>query len=200
MRAFTSYIFAFIALACYVAADCCDVPCSDGTSGTPCCGNGECNVFCCNCDGGCRQENFDQCVNLAGDAYDHCMLCPKSWSICDADCDKMYDDAVVSRYNIPRQMQYIELIFLKTSCHWQYPSKRSTPLALRNPSDDDIFSMVDHQGNGNITLDQYIQYMQGKNPGMQEILPSQADWAAWFNKFDANGDGLIDVDEHHRHP
>ena len=28
--------------------------CDDGTTGTPCCGYGKCNIFCCNCDGGCR--------------------------------------------------------------------------------------------------------------------------------------------------
>ncbi|KAK6516004.1 hypothetical protein TWF281_004594 [Arthrobotrys megalospora] len=44
--------------ATFTAAVCCDTDgigrCDDGTLGTPCCGNGECNVFCCNCDGGCR--------------------------------------------------------------------------------------------------------------------------------------------------
>jgi len=30
--------------------------CADGTQGTPCCGRGSCNLFCCACDGGCRLE------------------------------------------------------------------------------------------------------------------------------------------------
>jgi hypothetical protein len=42
--------------------------------------------------------------------------------------------------------------------------------------------MVDQEGSGNITLDQYMQYMQGRNPAIHEVLPSQEDWAAWFNK------------------
>lgn len=29
--------------------------CADGTVGTPCCGYGPCNIFCCHCDGGCRE-------------------------------------------------------------------------------------------------------------------------------------------------
>ena len=29
--------------------------CSDGTTGTPYCGKGPCNMFGCNCDGGCRK-------------------------------------------------------------------------------------------------------------------------------------------------
>ncbi|XP_035693723.1 uncharacterized protein LOC118427869 [Branchiostoma floridae] len=32
----------------------CTKYCGDGTTSTPCCGHGKCNVFCCNCDGGCR--------------------------------------------------------------------------------------------------------------------------------------------------
>ncbi|HZP65088.1 MAG TPA: EF-hand domain-containing protein [Rudaea sp.] len=30
--------------------------CADGTPGTPCCGYGPCNIFCGNCDGGCRRQ------------------------------------------------------------------------------------------------------------------------------------------------
>jgi len=41
------------------ASDCCNADifnyCRDCTVGSPCCGYGECNVFCCNCDGGCRK-------------------------------------------------------------------------------------------------------------------------------------------------
>ncbi|TGZ79457.1 hypothetical protein EX30DRAFT_342336 [Ascodesmis nigricans] len=29
--------------------------CADGTQGTPYCGYGPCNIFGCNCDGGCRK-------------------------------------------------------------------------------------------------------------------------------------------------
>lgn len=42
--------------------------CADCTSPTPCCGYGPCNIFCFNCDGGCRQPpsgNHDpSCGNL----------------------------------------------------------------------------------------------------------------------------------------
>ncbi|CAG7834734.1 unnamed protein product [Allacma fusca] len=33
------------------------VACADRSAATPCCAYGSCNFFCCNCDGGCRQEN-----------------------------------------------------------------------------------------------------------------------------------------------
>ncbi|KZS90643.1 hypothetical protein SISNIDRAFT_488219 [Sistotremastrum niveocremeum HHB9708] len=42
-------------------AECCDnsqALCADCTQTTPCCGYGKCNIFCCNCDGGCR-KGFD---------------------------------------------------------------------------------------------------------------------------------------------
>ncbi|XP_066283139.1 uncharacterized protein [Branchiostoma lanceolatum] len=35
----------------------CNHYCKDGTrQHTPCCGYGRCNIFCCNCDGGCRRS------------------------------------------------------------------------------------------------------------------------------------------------
>lgn len=37
----------------------CNSRCSDGTGATPCCAHGGCNIFCCNCDGGCRTGNFN---------------------------------------------------------------------------------------------------------------------------------------------
>ncbi|CAG7734546.1 unnamed protein product [Allacma fusca] len=41
-----------------VASECCELAwkeeCDDYEMGTPCCGVGSCNMFCCNCEGGCR--------------------------------------------------------------------------------------------------------------------------------------------------
>ena len=51
-----------LALSYSVQAICCFTDtqnyCADGTIGTPCCGYGPCNIFCCNCDGGCRQPRL----------------------------------------------------------------------------------------------------------------------------------------------
>ncbi|KAL6957762.1 hypothetical protein U1Q18_049610 [Sarracenia purpurea var. burkii] len=47
-----------------VQADCCapqdaiETICDDGSTGRPCCGKGTCNVFCCNCDGGCKKSPY----------------------------------------------------------------------------------------------------------------------------------------------
>ena len=47
--------------------------CLDNTQGTPCCGYGECNIFCYNCDGGCRTENLAGCLNIAAQVEDFCL-------------------------------------------------------------------------------------------------------------------------------
>ena len=59
-----------VAIASYVSIAngiCCDrcshlSPCPDGTkcSFFECCGTGPCNIFCCNCDGVCRESSFLQ--------------------------------------------------------------------------------------------------------------------------------------------
>uniref|UniRef100_A0A915KZU5 Uncharacterized protein n=1 Tax=Romanomermis culicivorax TaxID=13658 RepID=A0A915KZU5_ROMCU len=42
--------------------------CGDCTSPTPiCCGYGPCNMFCCNCDKGCRKGNDDVCASCPKD-------------------------------------------------------------------------------------------------------------------------------------
>ncbi len=45
-----------------INAECCDTVsksgCADGTLGTPCCGVGNCNIFCCRCEGGCRRNKW----------------------------------------------------------------------------------------------------------------------------------------------
>lgn len=68
MKFFTSITLATIfviacSLAKETAGECClragiGELCPDGTAGTPCCSHGKCNIFCCNCDGGCRMKNL----------------------------------------------------------------------------------------------------------------------------------------------
>ena len=62
MVALKTLVFLAIAAAFVTVAnaECCGCPssgvCPDGTgcSGFSCCAHGSCNIFCCNCDGGCR--------------------------------------------------------------------------------------------------------------------------------------------------
>jgi hypothetical protein len=48
---------------CYKVTNCC---CRDGTAGTPYCGVGRCNIFGCNCRGGCRQGPIGRNVTSTG--------------------------------------------------------------------------------------------------------------------------------------
>ena len=59
------FVFAALLVVCCLfivppsSAECCRTShgqCADGTNGTPCCGVGGCNIFCCHCNGGCRQD------------------------------------------------------------------------------------------------------------------------------------------------
>uniref|UniRef100_A0A915LBK4 Uncharacterized protein n=1 Tax=Romanomermis culicivorax TaxID=13658 RepID=A0A915LBK4_ROMCU len=46
--------------------------CGDCTKATPCCGYGPCNIFCCNCDKGCRGVGNDFCRNCPSDSSPKC--------------------------------------------------------------------------------------------------------------------------------
>ena len=38
--------------------------CKDNPTCTPCCGYGKCNIFCGNCDGGCREGDQDSSAHM----------------------------------------------------------------------------------------------------------------------------------------
>ncbi|KAH8688667.1 hypothetical protein GQ44DRAFT_291763 [Phaeosphaeriaceae sp. PMI808] len=66
---YLSWIVCVTALLPLATAECCRGPviggsCGDGTTPTPCCAHGGCNIFCCNCDGGCRGRSVKQNLPL----------------------------------------------------------------------------------------------------------------------------------------
>ena len=67
---FVSIAWSVALLTATVRAVCCepdpDGLCADGSEGTPCCGNGGCNIACCNCDGGESNPSL-QALNHAPD-------------------------------------------------------------------------------------------------------------------------------------
>ncbi|KAB2569026.1 Protein Diedel [Lasiodiplodia theobromae] len=54
-------------------------------------------------------------------------------------------------------------------------------------TDTEAFGQANVDGTGNLTLNQYIQYMGATND--DEV------YVSWFNKHDKNGDGIITADE-----
>ncbi|KAF1847617.1 uncharacterized protein K460DRAFT_279871 [Cucurbitaria berberidis CBS 394.84] len=65
---YLSWIACVTAIIPLATAVCCQGPttgsCGDGTNGTPCCAHGKCNIFCCNCDGGCRGRSMKRDLPL----------------------------------------------------------------------------------------------------------------------------------------
>ncbi|MBS1199065.1 MAG: Diedel [Proteobacteria bacterium] len=56
-----------------VQADCCPGGlCDDGSDSSTCCGIGKCNVFCCNCDKGCRKQKPGNCKDVCQQKYSKC--------------------------------------------------------------------------------------------------------------------------------
>ncbi|KAK0615427.1 hypothetical protein DIS24_g11833 [Lasiodiplodia hormozganensis] len=141
---YSAIFAAAAALLPLVSADCCNADkclqpmgwdewcakysCDDDTQGTPCCGYGGCNIFCCNCDGGCRR---------AGGA----------------------------------------------------PAGRRGLMSARDDKDasDAAFNAADTDNSGNITMQEYTNYMNVGDNSVKHI--------AWFLKHDKNDDGVITPDE-----
>ena len=63
-----SWMACLAALLPLATAACCNASqgggCADRTGGTPCCGYGKCNIFCCACKGGCRHSKRDVPLEL----------------------------------------------------------------------------------------------------------------------------------------
>ncbi len=81
-------MFAILSLG---SADCCGTtPCADGSKNGFCCGVGDCNIFCCNCDNGCRPMYCDTqkqyCYDKGAGCYVGCSMGPPI-SGCYSSCD-----------------------------------------------------------------------------------------------------------------
>ncbi|KAH7398653.1 hypothetical protein DE146DRAFT_782297 [Phaeosphaeria sp. MPI-PUGE-AT-0046c] len=211
MRAFNTSLFALATLVAFVKADCCtpDQPflsyCPDGSDSTPCCGRGSCNVFCCDCDDGCRTETYDGCVLEAAKHYgpgSGCETCYTSGyqTICITtdDCNNLYENAVVACKNkFGVSKRDAERPWTANMSHaefsWTANMSHAVPAAGH-----EMFSLVDKDGNGNITFEEYIDYWHESKPELKEDSDLLTAWHKYFEKFDKNGDGVIDIDEHHR--
>ncbi|KAF2142760.1 uncharacterized protein K452DRAFT_297296 [Aplosporella prunicola CBS 121167] len=56
--------------------------CFDGTRATPCCGVGPCNIFCANCDGGCRKRpSYDRAAFDRATAADTAELTLRQYTL-----------------------------------------------------------------------------------------------------------------------
>ena len=76
MKSIVFAIVFFAALLSGAWADCCSRKADFG-----CCGNGACNIFCCNCDGGCNEH----CENTNCNSGDW-IVCSAVVTACSAAC------------------------------------------------------------------------------------------------------------------
>ncbi|KAH7399155.1 hypothetical protein DE146DRAFT_783161 [Phaeosphaeria sp. MPI-PUGE-AT-0046c] len=205
MRSFATLILAFVTLLGFttiVHAERCSKEfgaCADNTPPTPCCGNGKCNIFCSNCDNGCRAETYDGCIGTAERKYgpkSDCIYCWHPKVIYPGDCpgpqgcEDHYSDTIAAckvKYGVFRRR-------LARSGVWR--PQRVNP---SDPADGyEVFALVDTDHNGNITLDEYVDYIQSMHPSLKAEPHLLLEWLKYFESFDRNGDGVIHIDEHHR--
>jgi hypothetical protein len=156
----------------FALAECCGTPlgggiCEDGEYAETfgCCGVGACNIFCCNCDGGCRQaKNIEQCFKA-----------------CDKKKNRCYNDCVVSCTFEPpscvnncSQACSIGESQCRDSCREKFKSDQ----------DCSNFAAVDIDKNGQIDIDEFSTFFSQANVNIK-----------YFDLIDSNEDGLISLDE-----
>ncbi|OAK98479.1 hypothetical protein IQ06DRAFT_307583 [Phaeosphaeriaceae sp. SRC1lsM3a] len=168
--------------------------CADGTKATPCCGNGPCNIFCSNCDNGCRTATYDGCAANVDKYFgpaSPCVGChgdlPVIHCITTDECQKWYDAAMAScKTKSGVSKRDAEVSWATNDTH------------ADSTDGYEVFSLVDKDGNSNITFEEYVDYVHDGNLTLKENSTALTTWYTYFEKFDKNGDGVIDIDEHHR--
>ncbi|TLS26749.1 hypothetical protein PpBr36_04280 [Pyricularia pennisetigena] len=133
---------------------------------TSCCGKGKCNIFCCNCDGGCKPK--DQCWGI-------------SQPICWAGPNNVYCARSVGAEASSKPSDFHDAA---------EGSLGSSVVGLsaeeRRAEDVKVFNKVDVDGKGFFTYGEFLGFAgEPDSEALEE----------YFAKFDRNGDGVINVDE-----
>ena len=152
-------------------------PCKDGTDKYACCGNGKCNIFCCNCDGGCREaHNKTECDNQ----------CKKQASLCSSGCTISCSNAPSDSCGLMCDAQCVkEEQSCKKKCDSQYPSsagaRNERSSALR------LFNKYDTNKDGHLSPKEFQKLVNKEYKGR--------DHQAEFHEMDKNQDGRISRQE-----
>ena len=162
-----------------VRADCCS---RKGDFG--CCGNGPCNIFCCNCDNGCNE----QCENTHCDTGEW-FECAGVVSACAAACVVTEGEACADCMGP-----------LYDTCKKCYSSSSSACL-LKSNTRQSWFEEIAGSSKKCISYDAFVTYVRtvaaselaGTTKGNRATLIVDADsFASQFASLDANKDGCID--------
>ncbi len=181
----TKVVVVFLAAVAAADAVCCGVPlggqqqCNDGTVQWGCCGNGACNIFCCNCDRGCREpHNAEECKKGCdgwnGNCYSACYtggtVSPFGTAQCIRKCDRETRDC-------------------KSNCDASYPPTAKVEVAKADPA---VFAYHAHNGvdtdnNGGIDLNEFKDFIKAQSGE----VPGDTVLKAMFFNVDHDQDGSI---------
>ena len=182
-------VLVFLAAAIAAAnADCCGPPfgghmiCDDGSETSTCCGVGPCNIFCCNCDGGCRISHTNE----------ECMAaCDSKEKSCESGC-------ILGGIVDPFTSQCISACVREQgSCHGNCDTKfpptspPTRPVSLKSSSHVlalSRFGSMDSNEDKQVDFAEFTRYIRAGVPGAKIIR-------ALFNCVDEDGDGRISLKE-----
>ena len=148
-------------------------PCKDGSDKYACCGNGKCNIFCCNCDGGCREaSNKTQCLSQ----------CSKQGSLCSSGCTISCSNAPSDSCGIMCDAQCVkEEQSCKKNCDSKYPSSAAERNARSGALK--LFNKYDANKDGHLSPKEFEKLVRREH--------KDRDHQAEFREMDKNQDGRI---------
>ncbi len=142
--------------------------CCDLTPPYLCCGNGDCNFFCCNCDFGCRGTPgaLCDCVMKCNGVYNTCeSFCGDP--VCSAKCAQEFNACV-------------------DGCKHKISLDSTNNIGLQ------IFSSIDENRDGNISKSEFDVFIQAH---LNESMMGLYNFTSEFEKMDIDKNGLLTIGE-----
>lgn len=188
----------FVAAMAAADAVCCGPPlgghitCDDGTETWTCCGVRKCNIFCCNCDGGCRKSHNQRECKLACDSHE---------SVCESGC------ILGGQFDPFTGMCISKCMSEQSQCHKNCEQKFPSQSAVKmNESYGSLerygylpslarFQTLDTNSDEKIDFDEFEKFMAFFISNTKGESPSHQIFHSFFGTVDNNGDGHISLEE-----
>ncbi|TPX08574.1 uncharacterized protein E0L32_009913 [Thyridium curvatum] len=172
---------------------------------TSCCGKGKCNIFCCNCKGGCKSKEDCKGMDLpicwgVGSPTRPVVICTKD-SKTGVLRDASDETTLTADFfeNMDADTEAAGLASL-------------TAAGFSGPEGDErIFSEVDKDGKGHFTYEEFLTFVGAKDDEEYQayfaksvtsisllfpfLLHADTNLFLYLRRFDRNSDGVITVDE-----
>jgi len=152
-------------------------PCKDGSDKYACCGKGKCNIFCCNCDGGCRKaHDKKQCESQ----------CHKQGQLCSSGCTISCGNAPSDSCGLFCDAECVkEEQNCKKECDSEFPSSAGASNAQSSALN--LFKKYDANKDGHLSQKEFEKLVSREHKGR--------DHKAEFQEMDKNKDGRISMHE-----